>query len=289
MKKTILAAAFGVAALASFGQSDTTTTTTVITHSSSDDKPDTIRVGTMIIVKKKDGSGESHRSTEVNWKRNYRNKRITTSWALLDLGFSNFSDKTNYSSQATRDYTGNPATPLTKGDFSLRNGKSFDINVWIVRQRLGLTKNNKFNLTYAIGIETTNFRYENSPSYLKGAGPQYVKMDTISFKKNKLATSYLTVPVMLGFNTKPNGGGFTINVGASIGYLYSSRNKQISDERGKEKIKGNFGLEPWKLSYVGEIGVGGFKLYGSYAPKSIFKDGLDMRPYTIGVRLGGWD
>lgn len=287
MKKTILAAAFGVAALASFGQSDTTTTTTVITQNSSDDKPDTIRVGSMIIVKKKDGSSSgSSRSTEFNWKRSgYHNKRITTSWALLDLGFSNFSDKTNYSSPAAVAYTGG----LGKGDFSLQNGKSFDINVWIVRQRLGLTKNNKFNLTYAIGIETTNFRFENSPSFLKGAGPQYVKMDTISFKKNKLATSYLTVPVMLGFNTKPNGGGFTINVGASVGYLYSSRNKQISNERGKEKIKGNFGLEPWKLSYVGEIGIGGFKLYGSYVPKSIFKDGLDMRPYTIGVRLGGWD
>jgi hypothetical protein len=284
MKKTILAAAFGVAALASFGQSDTTiTSTTTITHSSSDDKTDTIRVGSMIIVKKKENS--SGKSTEFNWKHTYRNKRVTTSWALVDLGFSNFNDKTNYTSTAATTYTGG----LTKGDFSLENGKSFNINVWIVRQRLGLTKNNKFNLTYAIGIETTNFRYENSPSYLKGSGPQYVKMDTISFKKNKLATSYLTVPVMLGFNTKPNGGGFTVNVGASVGYLYSSRNKQISNERGKEKIKGNFGLEPWKLSYVGEIGIGGFKVYGSYSPKSIYKEGLDMRPYTIGVRLGGWD
>jgi hypothetical protein len=30
------------------------------------------------------------------------------------------------------------------------------------------------------------------------------------------------------------------------------------------------------------------KLYGSYATKSMFKKGLDQRPYTVGIRLSNW-
>ena len=206
---------------------------------------------------------------------------------MLDLGYSNFNDKTKYGSAEMQAYTGNK--PFNANDFNLRNGKSFNINVWIFRQRYGLTKNNALNLTYGFMIETNNYRYENNISYLKG-GPPYVIKDSIDFDKNKLAMSYFTVPVMLGFNTNPSSShGFNASAGVSIGYLYSSRNKQISDERGKQKIKGNFGLEPWKFQLVGEVGIGVLKVYGSYAPNSMYKSGPDMRPYNIGLRLGGWD
>ena len=113
--------------------------------------------------------------------------------------------------------------------------------------------------------------------------------DDISFSKNKLAADYVTVPLMLGFNTKPGTNrGFTMSGGVSMGYLYSSRNKQVSGERGKQKTKGNIGLEPWKFQYIGEIGLGPVKLYGSYAPHTMYKNGLDIQPYNVGVRLGDW-
>jgi hypothetical protein len=286
MKKTIIAAAFTMAALASFGQADTTTVTIMHSSDSSSSKEaDTIRIGSMVIIKKGDGTTE--KTYHGDWNHKQKNKRLQTSWALLDLGYSNYSDKTDYNSQEVKDFTGN--VPFNSGDFQLRTGKSLNINVWLFRQRYGLNKTNTFNLTYGVVVETTNFRYESGPSHVKG-GPPYVVHDTIDFDKNKLATSYFTIPVMLGFNTNPkSANGFNMSVGASFGYMYSSRNKQISDERGKQKIKGNFNLQPWKVNLVGEVGVGYIKLYGSYSPTSMYKDGLDMRPYTIGVRLGGWD
>jgi hypothetical protein len=138
-------------------------------------------------------------------------------------------------------------------------------------------------------VETNNYRYENNISYKKG-GPPYVIHDSIDFDKNKLAMSYFTIPVMFGFNTNPSSSrGFNASAGVSIGYLYSSRNKQISDERDKQKIKGNFGLQPWKFQIVGELGIGVLRVYGSYAPTSMYKSGPDMRPYSIGLRIGGWD
>jgi hypothetical protein len=54
------------------------------------------------------------------------------------------------------------------------------------------------------------------------------------------------------------------------------------------KLKSDFDLERWKLSYVGEILLGTVKLYGSYAFKSMWDKGLDQTPYTVGFRISSW-
>jgi hypothetical protein len=114
-------------------------------------------------------------------------------------------------------------------------------------------------------------------------------MDTIVYSKNKLATDYVTIPLMLNFNFTPHRRHeFGISVGASAGYLYSSRQKLISDEFGKQKTHNSFDLNPWKISWVAEVQLGPVKLYGSYATQSMFKKGLDQVPYTAGIRLSNW-
>jgi hypothetical protein len=285
MKKTIICAAFMLAAVAGFAQTDTTTVTIKSSADTSGNaSSDTIKIGSMVIIKKGDFPNDRH----IEWNHKKKNNRLETSWLLLDLGYSNFNDKTNYGSPEALTYTGN--VHFNGDDFSLRNGKSFNINVWLFRQRYGLTRDNVFNLTYGFEIETSNYRFENNISFRNYGNGQYVAHDSIDFSKNKLAVSYFTVPVMLGFNTNPKSRhGFNANAGVSFGYRYSSRNKQISDERDKQKIKNSFNLEPWKIQLVGEIGVGALKVYGSYALQSMFKSGLDMRPYNVGLRIGGWD
>ena len=114
--------------------------------------------------------------------------------------------------------------------------------------------------------------------------------DSIRFSKNKLAADYLTVPVMLNFSTTPryNHPTVSFSFGVSAGYLYSQRNKQKSSERGKLKNKGDYDLEKFKFSYVAEMGVGAFRVYASYSPKSIYERSLDIRPYNFGVRFSRW-
>jgi len=111
-----------------------------------------------------------------------------------------------------------------------------------------------------------------------------------NFSKNKLAADYLTVPMMLNFSSNPgdHNRGISVSVGVSAGYLYSQRNKQESNKRGKQKNKGDYDLEQFKFSYIAEVGLGPVRLYGSYSPNSLFQKGLDMRPYTLGVRLSNW-
>lgn len=263
-------------------------------------KKDTIRIGGMVIVK--DGKGKDGKGIKITSKRNdkqWKKKNVSTNWWVLDLGFSNYDDQTNYANAGSYlvDRPGYPA--LGKNDFKLRTGKSINVNIWVFMQRLNLVKHH-VNLKYGLGFELNNYRFKSSVSFKEGGlvpytvntqtNAPFIFRDSISFSKNKLAADYLTVPLMLNFTSNPasKNKGISLSVGVSAGYLYSQRNKQKSSERGKLKNKGDYDLEKFKFSYVAELGLGPVRLYGSYSPNSIFQKSLDMRPYNVGLRFSNW-
>ena len=92
----------------------------------------------------------------------------------------------------------------------------------------------------------------------------------------------------IGFTICSSRPPFGLSAGYSIGYRYSSREKFKSSADGKQKTYNDFDLYPWKFSYIGELQLGWFDLYGSYATRTIFSRGLDQIPYTFGIRIGNW-
>lgn len=263
------------------------------------EKRDTIRIGNIIIVKKgKQPQEKDNDNVEITMGRKARgNAKTTTNWFVMDLGFSNYTDKTDYSNTGNYLVSRPGYATLGKGDFKLRTGKSLNVNIWIVMQRLSLYKNH-LNLKYGLGLELNNYRYKSPLSYSEGGTIPYsggmqtsdafIFRDSIAFSKNKLAADYVTVPLMLNFTSHPwkSNKGVRISAGVSAGYLYSQRNKQKSEERGKQRNKGEYDMERFKLSYIAELGLGPVKLYGSYSPKSMYEHSLDIRPYTVGFRFG---
>ena len=93
---------------------------------------------------------------------------------------------------------------------------------------------------------------------------------------------------MVNVNTSPGKKGLSFSAGVSAGYKIGSRNKQISNERGKQKIKGDLGLEQFRLAYIGELGIGPIRLFGSYAMSKLHENGLEQYPYSLGIRLSNW-
>jgi hypothetical protein len=275
MKQVLLLLAGIGMALTSLGQTDST-----------EQKSDTIRIGNMIIIKKRGaGDNDNDRDEEARRyrRRNYKPSNISTNWGIVDLGFGNYIDDTQYG-------TGEAATfapGLAKDDFKLRPGKSTNVNVWIVMQRLNVAKH-VVNLKYGVGLEMWNFRYKRNILY--DIDPTQIHLDADrNYEKNKLAAEYVTAPIMLNFNFTPTRKrGFGFSAGVSAGYLLWSRQKTVTSEDGKQKTKDDFDLRPFKISYIAELTLGPVKLYGSYALKSMFEKGLDQRPYAVGFRLSNW-
>jgi Outer membrane protein beta-barrel domain len=274
MKRTFILLAGICFALSGMGQTDSTTK-----------ESDTIKVGNILIIKnKKDGKNDDDgKDDEIRVKRRktYTPSNITTNWCIVDIGISQFNDKTNYTQSIAQGYL---AAGANEDWFDLRNGKSINVNIWFFMQQLNVIKH-VVNLKYGLGLELNNYRYSENIKYQKSRMPLVI-MDNIDYSKNKLATDYLTVPMMLNFNFTPKReDGFGFSVGASAGYLYSSRQKTISKENGKKKDREDFDLRKWKISYIAELSLGPIKLYGSYATQSMFEKSLDHTPYNVGFRL----
>lgn len=291
MKKLILLLAMGAFCLHVSAQEDSAKTKQT---------KDTIRIGGIVIVKKGKNNKDGNLSVKIGGENGKKKKRnISTNWWIVDLGFANYSDQTNYANAGSY-LVNRPGYPvLDKNDFKLKAGKSINVNIWVFMQRLNLIQHH-VHLKYGLGVELNNYRYKSAISYKENGvvpytgGTQsnapFVYRDSISFSKNKLAADYATIPVMLNFvtNADERKNRFSLSLGVSAGYLYSQRNKQKSDERGKLKNKGDYDLERFKFSYVAELGIGPVMLYGSYSPKSIYERSLDIRPYNVGFRFSYW-
>jgi hypothetical protein len=299
MQRQILLLAGLCLALSGLAQTDTsgvipyapsTPSSPQASSASTSPKTDTVRIGNLIIIKEGDAHADESETIRIrrrredrdNYKSEYKPANVSTNWFIFDLGFSNYTDKTDYTSAAAQQF----APGATADWFHLRTGKSINVNIWLFMQRLNLIKH-VVNLKYGLGIELNNYRYTDNIKYLKD--PTRVIMDSISYNKNKLAADYYTIPFMLNFNFTPGRkDGFGLSLGASAGYKYSSRQKLRSAQTGKYKIHDDFDMEPWKISWIGELQLGFVRLYGSLATKSMFQKGLDQTPYTVGIRFSNW-
>ena len=278
---------------------------------------DTLKIGSILIVNKKEAEATNFKTIikigdasygrptdgEYGWiKGDFKKtkieiargpktlKNIETNWFIFDLGFANFIDKSPTLYWLAANPNSLPFYPgpvMSPENFSLNNKKSTNINVWVVTQKLNLYQH-KINLKYGLGVEMFNFRFDKPISFREDIVTN-IKMDVVSFTKNKLLVKYLTVPVQINFSPNPtNKKAFYASIGMSAGYLWNAKNKQISAERGKEKYRGNFNLNDWRFATIGELGLGAIRLYGSFANSNLFDINqriIDMQPFAVGLRF----
>jgi hypothetical protein len=260
---------------------------------------DTVKVGRINIINKNERDASygnknwdgmldgDFKKTRISIEKGKKeNKRIMTNWWILDLGFANYTDKTEPVYYAIP-MNGFMPKYVTSNDLKLNNVKSSNVNIWIVQQKASLYKH-YLNLKYGVGFEMYNFRFEQPISFSK-APNSIPYFDNVTFSKNKLFVEYLTVPVQLNFQSNPdNSRSFYASIGVSTGYLLQSHTKQISEERGKRKLNGNFNLNNFKMATIGELGIGNIRLYGSFNTTNLFDNKLthfDMAPFAVGVRF----
>jgi hypothetical protein len=260
---------------------------------------DTVRLGRLNIIKSQDSNNKKDwesmiedgdfDNTRISIERAPKKlKNVTTNWFSFDLGYANYIDE---SPQKMADFS----LPYSKyfvnsGSLKLDNRKASNFNIWIVQQKLNVYQH-KINLKYGVGFEMFNFRFEQPVSFRNEPG-KTLYMDDVNFTKNKLFVKYLTVPVQLNFQPNPySRKGFYASIGLSAGYLVDARNKQISPERGKQKYDGTFELNNLRLATIGELGIGGIRLYGSYGSINLFdknQSHFSFFPYALGLRFSNF-
>lgn len=211
-------------------------------------------------------------------------------FAVVDVGINSLQDKTDYSSAEASNFLNVPANMKNEQLFSLRSGKSWNVNVWpfMFKARLAKSKYQKVYVSSGVGLQMYNFRFNKDISYLNNTTPE-VYLDSVDFSKNKLGFTYLSVPLSLTLKTKVAKGTWLVyGAGVTGGYRLSSWTKQESGLRGKQKNHDAFNFNDFNACVTGELGISGiFRIYATYQLTPLHSTALAQYPLSIGLRFGG--
>lgn len=163
------------------------------------------------------------------------------------------------------------------------NFRVFDLKINLINHQLYLNTGVEFNL-HDYGFVNNVTLNPNSPKFSD------FKDTTANFSRDKLSTQYLEVPVMLCFNSNPRhkDHNFNIGIGGYYGIMLGAYTKQVSDQRGLQRIYSNFECNPIDYGLIGQIGLGGSQFYFKYNMPSVFdnsKGGPELQSFTVGVKL----
>jgi len=217
-------------------------------------------------------------------------RKVSLHFLMLDLGINALNDRTDYASPGAKSYLQVSPDKQNGNLFSLRPAKSINVNIWPVLANFNLFTSNfqKISLYTGAGMQLYNFRFNKRITYLNETNPMIIE-DSVSFSKNKLAFAYVSIPLMLNFQTRIAGKTWlTYGFGLIGGYAFDIWTKQISDERGKQKNHDQFNFNRFNLNLSGEIGIKNIiRFYGTYQVTNMYENSLVQNPYCIGIRFFG--
>lgn len=162
--------------------------------------------------------------------------------------------------------------------------------------------NPRLSSAIGLGIATDNMYFKETYVGIKDQSSTLRFQDlsdTTHFKKYKLSTAYVEVPVELRFRSNPDNDTKSVKaaIGLKAGLLLNAhtKGKTLEDKNNntlngytlKENSKRYFNTN--RISAMARIGYGHFSLFGSYQLTPLFKEGVaaTIRPMTIGLTVSG--
>ena len=160
----------------------------------------------------------------------------------------------------------------------------------------------KFSLGIGVGIGTSNIFFKRMNIDLKAGGAvlPFKAADSINhFKKYKLSTGFLEVPLEFRFTSKPYAPNksFKIAVGAKVGTIVNShtKGKDLQDKNNSsinnytQKEASRRLINGTRFIGTARVGYGIISVFANYQLNNLLKDGAgaNMQLYQIGLTLSG--
>ena len=182
---------------------------------------------------------------------------------------------------------------------SLKPGDEyFDINssskAWsIMFSGVNIEFTRHFGITSGIGLTLNGYRFNGNNSITRGENGVIVPVYPaygIEYKKSKLNTAYVNIPVVLELQIPTNGSHRkTVNIGGGVvgAAKLWSKTKMVWNDGGRRKSKENsdFSLNVLRWGTTARVGYGSFQIYGTTYHTPMFQRGKGPKlyPYEAGV------
>jgi hypothetical protein len=237
---------------------------------------------TQVLVISKSGEEEEEKDeTEVDSKeetpQKEKSKKSEAHWAGVDFGFSVLLDENRENTFADHPYWKNDAA----------KSQVWNLNIFEHKFNFGTPY---VGLTTGLGFSFTSVAFKNNYVIQSSADSVFALIDTVNiFSKNKLKATYLTVPLMLEFNTnRDEDKSFYLAAGFVGGVRIASKTKRQGEFDGKEfkeKVKAPYNLNPFKLDAAVRLGYANWGVFANYSLLPLFDKGktVDLYPLTFGL------
>jgi hypothetical protein len=214
----------------------------------------------------------------IKYEKDKHKNEFNGHWGGLDLGINGYLTSDNDMEMADKyEY------------LDLKYEKSINVDINLYEQNINLI-NNHLGLITGIGLTYNNYRFDNNTVLVSDTNIVYGFVDntaTSNYKKTKLLVNYLTVPLLLEYQTndRTDVNSFHITAGLIGGIRYGSHTKIVLSDGKMTKNHDDFHLNPFKLDATARIGWGLVNLYGTYSLTTLFKDGKDpeLYPFSLGI------
>jgi hypothetical protein len=194
----------------------------------------------------------------------------------IDLGFSRLIDNGSFSLTPTNDFL----------DYRGSKTSTFSFDVL----QYGYRFNQNFKIYLAGGFDWTLIRLKKDITIQNNTTDLSYIDETVKFSKNRFSNSYVHIPLNFEIRTKENDNGkrFYFVFGPEIGFLLNGKIKQISDERGKEKIKDDYHFQPFRYGGVVRIAYGSLGIFTKYYASDMFDSPAQkgLKNMSFGITLG---
>jgi hypothetical protein len=261
-----------------------------------------VRVGTDGIHVK-DGNEETH----VTWDGVYHKdgKEVTKviwgkdSTKLAKKDAALFSDNGLHFYLGLNGMNGKPGQlppALLSSDFDLKTLNSTFVSL-AIDESVNLVRGKKsaWRLGYGVSVDWYNFQFDHSRVIQKSATGQTIFQPIISkgaeieLEKNKLAVSYVTLPLMSQFVFRKVSAIQMISFGGYASYRLTSWTKTKEDKSGdRNKESSNFNLNQFRYGLRADFAFRRFPdLFFNYDLSPLFESntGLKMNGFSFGVKF----
>lgn len=282
---TLLAAVLLVSPIiAQEEEAATTEETPVVFEEEGKGDPDTTRINVgnrevIVITKNEEESEEFDLDFDEDDKPT-NSKKSEAHWAGLDFGVTMLMDD-NFS------YNNFNNNPFWNNDAA--RSQVWNLNLAEYKFNFGTPY---VGLTTGLGLSFTSVAFKDDYLLTSNADTLFATIDTVNtYSKNKLRASYLTVPLLLEFNTNADADrSFYLAAGVVGGVRLTSKVKRNGEFEGrefKERIKGNYNLNSFKLDAAVRMGYGSWGVFANYSLLPLFDDGatVPVYPLTFGLSL----
>lgn len=213
-------------------------------------------------------------------------RNLTTRWITFGIGVNPVTENGNSSL---------PNTSQFYDDWDLRIGKSTNIDLGIVQQKLNLV-NHRLNLRYGVGLDINKYFFDDAFKIDPDSNTWQTTDLSANVKKNRLTTTYLQVPLMLNYeSSNKHYESFRLNIGGFAGLRISSNQKiKFNDkddnpfeDKIKHKERDNFEMNNLTYGLLAQVGYGPVNLYGKYHLQNVFEDDFaqDLNTLSLGIMI----